>query len=381
PTVTPAAGATKTLTVNLTDGTNNYIDITSGADIYVILPPMASKNLTMRVYNTDGGMSSKTVSSTTLARKNIYTNTVSNIAFEKRDYFGPFSVAADRQVYLAPGNLQWSATGGGTTLTTHTVAGGGTACGTWRFAANQWDIIGDAAGNNTADANRETQADWIDLFGWGTSGYDNIAKDPGAINFQPWASAMSTEGPIENYYGYGPSTDMTNPNIAGSNYDWGVYNAIYNPQANTTDPAGTWRTPTKDEWVYVLNTRPTSSGVRYAKAKVNGVPGLIIVPDNWSTSTYALYSTNTTNAAYTTNEIDSAQWTTLENAGCAFLPAAGDRNGTSVYYVGSGGYYWSATYYNSYYASYLYFYSGNVGPSDYYYRYLGQSVSLVRSAE
>ncbi|MBO4543688.1 MAG: hypothetical protein J5725_10975, partial [Bacteroidales bacterium] len=38
-----------------------------------------------------------------------------------------FSVSATDRVYFSPGNLQWSATNGGSTYTTHTVAGGGTA--------------------------------------------------------------------------------------------------------------------------------------------------------------------------------------------------------------------------------------------------------------
>ena len=63
-----------------------------------------------------------------------------------------FTVSADggsysspQKVIFSPGNLQWSATNGGSTITTHAVAGGSTAYGTWRFAPNQWDTIG--AGN------------------------------------------------------------------------------------------------------------------------------------------------------------------------------------------------------------------------------------------
>ena len=52
-----------------------------------------------------------------------------------------FSVSATSRVVFSPGNLQWSATGGGSAATTHTVSGGGTVAGTWRFAPNQWDTI------------------------------------------------------------------------------------------------------------------------------------------------------------------------------------------------------------------------------------------------
>ena len=174
---------------------------------------------------------------------------------------------------------------------------------------------------------------------------------------------------------------MTNSDISGTNYDWGVYNAIYNPRTQTTDAPGTWRTLTKDEWEYLIDDRSTPSGIRYAKATVNGVPGLIIVPDNWNTSTYSLSSTNNTRVFFTVNVISSSQWSTLENAGCAFLPAAGFRSGTSDNNVGSGGYYWSASYSGSSGAYFLVFYSGNVNPSQSYDRYFGRSVRLVRTAQ
>ena len=268
-----------------------------------------------------------------------------------------FSVSSSTRVVFSPGNLQWSAKNGGSTATTHTVVGGGTAAGTWRFAPNQWDTIG--AGNRNISS---SYSGWIDLFGWGTSGYNN--------KYPYMTSTTSAD------YGNG------NSNISGTNYDWGVYNAIYNPKTSTTDAPGTWRTLTNAEWTYLIDTRSTTSGIRYAKATVNGVPGMIIVPDNWSTSTYALNSTNTTGAAFTTNVITSAQWTTLENAGCAFLPAAGSRYGTSVFNVGSYGYYWSGTYYDSDRAYGLYFGSGGVDPSyGSYYRCHGRSVRLVRSAQ
>jgi hypothetical protein len=169
--------------------------------------------------------------------------------------------------------------------------------------------------------------------------------------------------------------------IAGTNYDWGVYNAIYNPKVNTTDAPGTWRTLTKDEWVYLLETRSTASGIRYAKSQVNGVNGLIIVPDDWDASIYTLNNTNTANVVYTSNSINNTDWTKIEAAGCIFLHASGCRGETSVYYVGSDGYYWSATYKDSYYAYSLDFYLMNVRPSNKDFRYHGESVRLVRDVE
>ena len=267
----------------------------------------------------------------------------------------PFSVSSSRKVYFSPGNLQWSAKNGGSTATTHAVRGGGTAAGTWRFAPNQWDTIG--ANNKNISS---TYSGWIDLFGWGTSGYNN--------KYPYMTSTTSSD--------YGNGDDY----ISGSNYDWGRYNAIYNPQTNTTDAPDTWHTLTKDEWVYLMNTRSTSSGIRYAKATVMGVEGLIIVPDNWSTSVYALKSTNTANADYTTNIITYTDWAKMENAGCVFLPAAGDRDGTSARNVGAG-YYWSGTYYDSGKAYNLWVHPSYLDPSTYSNRYYGYSVRLVRDVQ
>jgi hypothetical protein len=62
----------------------------------------------------------------------------------------------------------------------------------------------------------------------------------------------------------------------------------------------------------------------------------------------------------------------------AVYPAAGDRYSSSggLYYVGTYGLYWSASPYSSasYYASYLHFYSGNVGVDYSNYRAAGFSV-------
>ena len=153
---------------------------------------------------------------------------------------------------------------------------------------------------------------------------------------------------------------------------------------NGGNTAGMWRTLTKDEWVYVFNTRSTTSGVRYAKATVNGVSGVIILPDDWSTSYYTLTSTNTTNAAFTSNTITLSDWNTkFEANGAVFLPAAGYRDGTTVNSAGSYGSYWSSTSHdsNANGAYGVYFYSSSFSPSSSNRRYYGYSVRLVTASE
>ena len=269
---------------------------------------------------------------------------------------GLFSVSASQQVYFSRGNLQYQA-----------------STDTWKFAENQWDMIGSENSNIS-----ENYVGWIDLFGWGTSGYHD-SNDPYNVNYQPWSTSTSEVNSSYNKYGYGPSTNMTDPNLTGTsaNYDWGVYNPISNG-GNTTNQ---WRTLTNAEWIYVFNTRSTTSGIRYAKANVNNVNGVILLPDDWSNDTYILIYPNNSGASFSRNTITASQWNILERAGAVFLPAAGYRYGTDVYDVGSRGDYWSASYGDSGFAFCVDFYDGRLLPDYWGSRLFGFSVRLVCPAE
>lgn len=119
--------------------------------------------------------------------------------------------------------------------------------------------------------------------------------------------------------------------------DWG-----YNPISNGGNTANQWHTLTQLEWNYVFNTRTTTSGIRYAKAKVNNVYGVILLPDDWNINTYSLNNTNSSDASFSSNTITNVQWTILEDAGAAFLPVGGYQYGTSFSYEDYFGCYWSA---------------------------------------
>ena len=256
---------------------------------------------------------------------------------------GIFSVSDSTQVYFSHGNLQYQA-----------------STDTWRFAENQWDYIGSDNSNISS-----TYSGWIDLFGWGTSGWDS-----GNTYYHPWDSNNSSG----SHYGRPGSGNLTD---SYANADWGVYNPI----SNGGDTPNTWRTLLREEWNYVFNTRNTASGIRYAKAQVNEVNGVILVPDNWESAIYALNNTNSGEAAYSDNIISATQWTTLENAGAVFMPTAGYRFGTSVGDVGSCGYYWSATYFNSSYACLMNFKESSFNTGNASNRTYGRSVRVVCSVE
>ncbi|MBQ3673214.1 MAG: hypothetical protein II928_01930, partial [Paludibacteraceae bacterium] len=247
---------------------------------------------------------------------------------------GKFSVSANKQVNFSQGNLQYQA-----------------STETWQFAENQNDYIGDANANISP-----TYEGWIDLFGWGT--------------------------------GSNPTLATTNNTDYAVFTDWGV-NAI----SNGGNEANLWRTLTKDEWVYLFYGRANAATL-FGLGNVNGVNGTILLPDNWVLPTGASFTASTTQGLadqgtnyynsngdnFSHNTYTAEQWAVMEFAGAVFLPAAGYRHGSFVYYVGSRGYYWAATHSSTNYAYYLYFFSSSLEPQHGSTRYSGQSVRLVKEA-
>lgn len=125
--------------------------------------------------------------------------------------------------------------------------------------------------------------------------------------------------------------------------------------------------------------RPTLSGILFAKATVNNVGGIILLPNNWDASTYELNDTDNFDGGFESNIITAVDWTNLFEAnGAVFLPVAGYRYGTSVYSSGYYGYYWSSSYcdYNSAYRITI---GRNYASNES--RGTGCSVRLVRNAE
>ena len=314
---------------------------------YIALPQGELQNLTFQV----GAWATTPITTAKLTAGKLYTKELSEIKANVIN--GKFSVAADKQVNFSQGNLQYQA-----------------SSTTWQFAANQYDIIG--VGNDNASS---TYIGWIDLFGWGTTGFQDTRAHAHQINYMPYSTSNSivSGGSGINEYGYGPDYDVNNQYglTVENKSDWGCV-------AGSPDAGKIWRTLSDAEWAYLLNTRATSSGVRYAKATVNGGAGVILVPDNWSTSTYSLQSINTTNAAFTVNNITEQTWkNTLEPAGCVFLPAAGYRSGKQTSNINSVGRYWSSTPTNPAVAYNLHFNGNSLDVNIYTYRYVGGSVRLV----
>ncbi len=204
---------------------------------------------------------------------------------------GQFSVSSTRKVCFSKGNLQYQA-----------------STGTWRFAPNQYDAIGSSNDNISS-----TYGGYIDLFGWGTSGYN------GCLPYQTSLSVV-----------YGGNLSS----IANTNYDWGVYNM------------SGYRTLTDTEWDYLRSERDNAGALK-APATVNNVCGWILLPDSWSSSPYTFVSFEDGARYYTDNVYTATQWSAMQSAGAVFLPAGGWRyssgNVSMTTYVNSHGYYWTTT--------------------------------------
>ena len=251
-----------------------------------------------------------------------------------------FSVSYTKKISFSKGNLQYTQ-----------------STKKWSFAENQWEIIGadNVTGGSVSsdptfgDSKKGTAlANKIDLFGWSTNG---------------------------TYFGVGTSTSHSD--YSGSFVDWGT-NKIGNDTPNT------WRTLTRDEWHYLALNRPNADNLK-GVAQVNGVNGLILLPDNWICPSDVIFksgfhSENSVEAygKYQTFTVD--QWSKLESAGAVFLPVSGCRSGLDVAYLQFRGNYWSATEYNSNYAFIFEFYSSLVPTNGggILYRICGCSIRLVK---
>ena len=66
-------------------------------------------------------------------------------------------------------------------------------------------------------------------------------------------------------------------------------------------------------------------------------------PDDWDSSVFSLNNTDSETAPFNSNPITASEWSTLEQHGAVFLPAAGYRNILLAAGVGLSGNYWSAS--------------------------------------
>ena len=218
---------------------------------------------------------------------------------------GKFSVSETKQVNFSQGNLQYNVDSK-----------------IWKFADNQYEHI---TPMDWKQSHLTLVNGWMDAFCWGATGY---AYDPSQTFIR------------------GEFFDQVQE-MAGTKYDWGVYNAI----SNGGNTPNIWRTLTSEEWQYLMN-RVKDHHSLYVPGEVNGNEGLILLPDDWDFNngiTITEYLEDATRN-YSINIISKETWSRMEALGAVFLPSAGIVDHYRVFdYLDNGyntwadGYYWSST--------------------------------------
>ena len=323
---TPSGTNDGILAANLTNAgkTITVTDVpetASGNYIYITLPvPTGTATAGIKVVNnSDSRMAMPSGNGVGLNRAHGYKMSVS-IGQLPGIKGGKISVSSTKQVYFSQGNLQATTTDGWSTWA-------------WSFMDHQYDIAETESAPSFYCSDNYADKTAVSLFGWGTSG---IAYTGHASAYEPWRTSNTNNGDYNPYNS--TSTNLYDGEGANKGKaDWG-YNAITNGGNQT----GMWRTLTLDEWDYLLNTRYTLTGIRYAKANINSVFGLMLLPDDWN-NIAVVNNANTPMGSYMDNAISDADW--LENyeaRGAVFLPTAGHRVGTEVDNYHRDGFYWTS---------------------------------------
>ena len=282
-------------------------------------------------------------------RSELAANTVYNVtrgAASPSDCIsGEFSVASGKTVKFSKGNLQ---------AKIKTYSDNVATASEWKFADNQYDFIGDDAGNNTFAVDS-----WVDLFSWIGTTADNDTY--GLITFD--SNSQPNHG--------NQTTDALKT-------EWGA--------AASKDLGLGWRTLTRAEWLYLFGMETNNIDKegharyqKYGRGKVHEVQGIILLPDDYPDSGVPQLTTKGTASTFADNNISDANWTAMETAGAVFLPAAGGRKGTTVNNPGSSGGYWSSTPNSDILAYRLVFRESNVNPANPSNRCYGYSVRLVQN--
>ena len=252
---------------------------------------------------------------------------------------GTAGTADDVQVRFSKGNLY--AKNEGTA---------GSPAWNWHFYDEQYKYNSLSTGSSrTANANDIE----IDLFTWG---YDNTSTNT-SYSLNP----VNTTG-ISGHTADGETFS--------SSEDWGY---VFGGESSV------WRTLTTAEWQYLFNNWSYPSDVRNDKYKTGvTVCGkancVVLLPDNWDETVISLTDFAAQN---TYDENSTPKWSKMQAAGAVCLPAAGWRDGSYVYDVGTYGYYWSSTANVNDIAYYVVFSSSAVNPDYDDGRNYGYSVRLI----
>ena len=315
-------------------------NISTAHDFFIPLPENTYSSLEIKIYTADGKVCTKTMNTTNnnnhlnihrsqytvvnLTQTSTGATATLNFTGATGAKGGYFSVSPNKKVQFSQGNLQYQAK----------EPSPGTGTNIWKFADNQYDrcFTSDITTGITNTYYTSSSTNWVDLFGWGTSG----------ANKYPYN--LETDS-----YVYGPD----NNDIFNQTYEWGKYCAI----TNGGNHSGLWYTLQASEWKHLFSSSQSSRVNMWARATISNTEpainasGIILLPDNWTCPndiTTTLTCGN--NSTFATNSINLNTWNKLEASGAIFLPLTGYLNYSSalsrwrITSTTTDGYYWSSSY-------------------------------------
>ena len=216
---------------------------------------------------------------------------------------GVFSVSETKKVRFSQGNLKYDDT-------------------KWKFYDHQYDYL---KGYDNSP---------VSLFPWGYDATKTIS--------------LGSNNCVKTHNKKGDKLDYDKASSEGGD-DWGV---AYCESNDIT--VGIWRTLSKEEWEYLIETRTMTNGKARYSIPGHGVTigsttynGLFLYPDNYNGEVVS----------------GSMTWDDINAAGIVFLPAAGCYGSGYVARDESEGFYWSSSAYSEY-SSYLMYFdnTGTVRP-------------------
>ncbi len=246
---------------------------------------------------------------------------------------GIYSVSSDKKVSIGRGNL----------TADHLRNDWGSAWDEirYRFFRYPWST------NSTSDYEMSMEniylpySSQLSHYGWAATGAGPADDTHKRYNPYHYLNSEISGQEETNLYGYGPSIETL---AAGQSWygtsceaycEWGK-----NPVLVGYLGEG-WRTPSIEEWGYLLHERPVSTvngvaSARFAKAKLYGVYGLIIFSDTFGTdctlnqSIFTASNINNREGDFNAITMSWDDWDKYSAFGLAFLPAAGIRVGNHV---------------------------------------------------
>ncbi len=195
-------------------------------------------------------------------------------------------------------------------------------CYMWNFFTQSYATM--LSANATVKTNCGNLTN-ISLMGWGTTMYND-----GATIYKPYIT--STDDLSYNPYG-SLSTNLYDNN---GHADWG-----YVPGQGSDCGIKQWRTLKAEEWEYLFCYRDDAEN-KYSYGTVMNMPGLLLLPDDWTTPEGVDFTPGIT-SNYTTNVYDDSNWNKMITNGVVFLPCEGVRVGRDVTGVKEEAYYWSSS--------------------------------------